>query len=550
MNQDPLSPIMPGETGKRIKSPILSTPLQYALLLSITIALVFNYISISYFIYTLIPIFEALYLTGTIFLYGFFIFSIFSPHPHKYHLKNYTSPSSQSFIASFSTGLLFTTLFFLFTAYLGIVNKLVIFLFFSCPLFIFIPILSRKKTLSFFTSQVKVFFKRPVSHYLVLLFPLIYALLPPAAGSFPPYTNFILQNHGISSLNLHIGAGSSLFYDFVLIPARFISPNVPPIFHFIIAVILIFIFLDIARHYFDLHNNFIPPLIFISFPIINQSIITMTPHVFAAFFIAAAIRFYYEEKTALSGLCWAFAAGIHIFLTIPIIIFIILDKLKAFLPIDPGYSRQFLLFIFALILLPIAWMFLPLPGVILISLLILLSLMSYVFQVLFSFKHVQILFILVTAAFFVYSYGKLENQYRSYYLYSGKMDTMEYKSTFIPSYPAYEFIDEKLPDHSTFLLIGDQSGYYLQRPFIPLQPNDPALIGKYISDNPSPSQFAKRLNQAHIQFIIVDEKAIQDYSQWFSYLTPQQHEHFRFLLRTFPPIYSSEKEKVSILKVH
>jgi hypothetical protein len=273
-------------------------------------------------LYVLLSLTKALVLVFIMFIYGFLALRL------AYYKRKETPVD---FTTAFAVGLIVSTLFFYLVSLFKILFPWVIVLYYLAPLPFFL--FTVKKQDPGFIRTFTAFFKRPLVEYLVFLFPLIYALLPPSFYDTLAYhlgiPNLYLQNTGFIGTPQLFYANTFIYYEISLLPAVFAGDLVPRLFHFFMGVIFILSVLDFATGYFKIKKRTILLLTIISMPMMVFLLTTVKNDLPSGLLIFLGVRSFLKgagtgEKFYLSALFWGFALGVKYTNIIPLVLFLIL----------------------------------------------------------------------------------------------------------------------------------------------------------------------------------------------------------------------------------
>lgn len=288
-------------------------------LISFAFLITLNALFIRYPVNIILPLLKATSLLVIIFIYGFAALLLFKG-----------KEEMVDFFNACGMGLIITTCYFYLLSFLKILVPITILLFYLIPLILFFFLFKRKKELVRFSLQT--FLKRPAKEYIIFLFPLIYASLPPSFYDSLVYhlgiPNFYIQHHGFLAAPQFFFANTSIYYEISLIPAVFAGDLVPQLFHFLLGMVFLLTLIDVAVRFFHLKKRFILLLILLSMPITVFLLSTVKNDLLSAFFILAGINYYLENKFKRSALCWGFSIGIKYFNILPLGIFLLLVFIK------------------------------------------------------------------------------------------------------------------------------------------------------------------------------------------------------------------------------
>jgi hypothetical protein len=267
----------------------------------------------------ILPLLKALGLIFAVYVYGFFLMSLFKPGKETIEIPT-----------AFAVGLIFTTFFFYLVSFFKILVPAVIAAFYLIPAIILIFIIKNHQAV--FLERMQAFFKRSPLEYLPFLLPFIYAALPPSFYDSLVYhlgiPNLYLQHSGFIETPQFLYANTSIYYEISLIPAVFAGDTVPRLFHFFIGVIFLLAAADFAGPAFKINKRHILILLFLSMPMSVFLLSTVKNDLLSAFFIFLGIRFLLENRYGLSALSWGFAIGIKYTNVLPLLIFLVIFFIK------------------------------------------------------------------------------------------------------------------------------------------------------------------------------------------------------------------------------
>ncbi|UCH93288.1 MAG: hypothetical protein JSV88_23830 [Candidatus Aminicenantes bacterium] len=291
------------------------------LLIAAALILTLNLAAVSYPLYVILPLVKALYLIFTMMIYGFLVNRFFS-------FKKREEPIE--FSTAFALGFMVTGFFFYLVSLFKILLPWVIILYYLAPLPCLWFLLKKHKRALMDTLQN--FFQRPAKEYLVFLFPLIYALLPPSFYDSLAYhlgiPNLYLQNSGFIETPQLFYANTFIYYEISLIPAVFAGDLVPRLFHFLVGVILILSALDFGVERFKIKKRTILLLAIISMPMSIFLLTAVKNDLPCALLILLAVSSFLKNRKYLSAWFWGFAIGIKYTNIIPFAIFLLLYFIK------------------------------------------------------------------------------------------------------------------------------------------------------------------------------------------------------------------------------
>jgi hypothetical protein len=287
------------------------------LLIAFSVILTITAVVFGYPFQVVVPFIEALTLIAAIFIYGFFLLQAMGVEKIK-------------FDAAFASGMIFTVFFFYSASFLKILTAPVLLFFYLFPLPLLFLIIRKHKTS--LAATVGSFLKRPAFEYLLFLFPLVYASLPPSFYDTLVFhlgiPNLYLQHAGFIATPHFLYGNFSIYYEISLIPAVFAGDLVPSFFHFFIGVILIFSLIDFGVEFFNIKKRNIFALTLISIPLSVFLLSTVKNDLPSAFFIFLAIKYFLNNRTFFAALMWGFAIGIKYTNIVPLLIFFPLMAIK------------------------------------------------------------------------------------------------------------------------------------------------------------------------------------------------------------------------------
>ena len=607
---------------------LLTVPRLTWLLIAAALILTLNAVAINYPLYVLLPLTKALVLVFIMFIYGFLVL----------RLANYKRKEAPiEFTTAFAVGLIVTTLFFYLVSLFKILFPWVIVLYYLAPIPIFLLMVNSQKP--GFMHTLHAFFKRPAVEYLVFLFPLIYALLPPSFYDTLAYhlgiPNFYLQNAGFIGTPQLFYANTFIYYEISLLPAVFAGDLVPRLFHFFMGVIFILSVLDFAVDYFKITKRTILLLTIISMPMMVFLLTTVKNDLPSGLLILLGVSCFLKNKKYLSALFWGFSLGVKYTNILPLVLFLILYFIKEkripikqmvifgliivgillpllvknytytgnpLFPFFHGYfdnklpywdtTRFSLLegdakklfysftdvikFPYTLsfselgsggIVGPLFLIFLPFLVVkkekrvflLLFSLLILLlganfKLSIRVWTIAFIFLSIYVviayesithqimkyLFFIIIGLNVVNAFGLQEYLYRSFNLFSGQLGIEEYKASTFPTYKAIAFVNEKTPENSRVLLVGEAKSYYLKRPYYVSSGYDFSILKKYLEKSSNNREFIAALRADRIDYIIFNAREFHRLQKGYHRLTGEEFNRGLDFLKSMMPVFRDE----------
>jgi hypothetical protein len=335
------------------------------LLIAVAVILTLNLVTSSYLLHIILPLAKALYLVLVLYIYGSIFMNLFG---HKQN-KDMETGQIAGFTSAIAVGLIFTTFFFYLVSIFKILSHWVLILFYLAPLFFLLFILKNKnrKTSVYVIKNLRAFLKRPAYEYLIFIFPLIYAALPPSFYDSLAYhlgiPNLYLQNHGFIPTPQFFYANTFIYYEISLIPAVFAGDLVPRLFHLLIGIILVLSAMDFAIHHFKIHKRHILLLTIISMPMTIFLITAVKNDLPSALFLLLGVYYFLKDKKYLSALFWGFSIGIKYTNCIPPAVFLLLYFIKSIKEKHlPTYLKQLVVF-----------------GLIIIAVLVPLTVKNYIF---------------------------------------------------------------------------------------------------------------------------------------------------------------------------
>lgn len=298
--------------------------------------LALNLATIHYPLQVLLPLAEAAYLVLVMFIYGFALLYFAKSR------KPASGEESIDFTAAFGLGMMATSLLFFGACFFKILSPWFIIYYYLVPLFLLLFFIKKDSRKSAVMESLTGFFKRPAWEYLVFLFPLVYAALPPSFYDSLAYhlgiPNLYLQNGGFIETPQLFYANAFIYYETSLIPAVFAGDLVPRLFHFLTGVLLILSALDFAQSYFKITKRYIFLLAVVSMPMSIFLLTSIKNDLPSALFILLAIRFFLKDRPYMSFLFWGFALGLKYTNAIPLAIFLLLYFIKS---IKEGQTGRF-----------------------------------------------------------------------------------------------------------------------------------------------------------------------------------------------------------------
>ncbi len=273
----------------------------------------------NYTIIVLLPLIKAFYIIIEMYLIGYLIL---------YKL----SRQEKTIIEYIGVGLIFTSFFFYIFSFFKFLNIIAFLIYFIIPVIIF-SVLRKDDELKEKLIKITVnFMNRNPLEYLVLIFPFIYASLPPTFYDSLVYhlgiPNLYIQNGGFFQTPFMVYSNTSIYYELSLIPSVFTSNITPRLFHFILAVLFILCFVDYFEKKYELKKKSYLLITIFSIPTTMFLMTTVKNDIIAALFIFMGVKAYLENDRILSAVFFGFSIGVKYFSVLPIIIFIFIEIIK------------------------------------------------------------------------------------------------------------------------------------------------------------------------------------------------------------------------------
>jgi hypothetical protein len=285
------------------------------LLLLAAVILTANLILFSYGQWLIFPLCGALFLLVAVMGLGFFI---------AWKLKT----TAAGIMEAAALGLMAATAYFYLMAFFKIINVLTIAAFFAGSIFLLLLLLLKKNWRMEGLAGLKHFFTRPLSEFVIFVFPLLYASLPPSFYDSLVYhlgiPNLYLQSGGFVATPQFVFANTFIYYEISMIPAVFLGEIVPRLFHFLLGALFILTVSDEAVENWGVKGRLHLLLLVVSLPMTLFLLVTCKNDLFSAIFIFLAIKHYQRQNLHLSAVFWGFAIGIKYFNLLPLALFLLL----------------------------------------------------------------------------------------------------------------------------------------------------------------------------------------------------------------------------------
>jgi hypothetical protein len=238
-------------------------------------------------------------------------------------------------------GLMATTAYFYLASFFKILNVLAVLAFLAGSVFLSGVLLQNRNWRSEHLPALKLFFARPLSEFVVFIFPMLYASLPPTFYDSLVYhlgiPNLYLQSGGFIATPQFAYANTFIYYEIAMIPAVFVGETVPRLLHFLLGTLFILAVADEAVEHWGVKVRLNLILAIVSLPMTLFLLATCKNDLPGAIFIFLAIKHFQRQNFKLSAVFWGFALGIKYFNLLPLAIFLLLtakplkkDGLKKF----------------------------------------------------------------------------------------------------------------------------------------------------------------------------------------------------------------------------
>jgi hypothetical protein len=285
------------------------------LLLSAAVIFTINLILFSYGQWLIFPLLGALFVLVLVSGPGFFI-------AWKFKIV------ATGILEALSLGLMATTAYFYLISFFKILNALTILAFFAGSAFLLLFLLLNKNWRKEGLAGLKQFFTRPLSEFVIFIFPLLYASLPPSFYDSLVYhlgiPNLYLQSGGFVATPQFVYANTFIYYEISLTPAVFLGDLVPRLFHFLLGTLFVLAVADEAVEHWGVRKKLSLILALVSLPMTLFLLVTCKNDLPGAIFIFLAIKQYRRGNWKLTAIFWGFAVGIKYFNLLPLALFLIL----------------------------------------------------------------------------------------------------------------------------------------------------------------------------------------------------------------------------------
>ena len=295
--------------------PVMNKRIIRVLLLSAAVIFTINLILFSYGQWLIFPLLGALFLLVSVIGLGFFI---------AWKLKI----AATGILEAVSLGLMATTAYFYLISFFKILNVLTILAFFAGSVFLSLFLLLNKNWRKEGLAGLKHFFTRPLSEFVIFVFPLLYASLPPSFYDSLVYhlgiPNLYLQSGGFVTTPQFVYANTFIYYEISMIPAVFLGEVVPRLFHFFLGTLFVLAVADEAVEHWGVRKKLFLILAIVSLPMTLFLLVTCKNDLPGAIFIFLAIKHYRKQNLKLAAVFWGFAVGIKYFNLLPLALFLLL----------------------------------------------------------------------------------------------------------------------------------------------------------------------------------------------------------------------------------
>jgi len=155
-------------------------------------------------------------------------------------------------------------------------------------------------------------------------------------------------------------------------------------------------------------------------------------------------------------------------------------------------------------------------------------------------KIVKSIFIILIALNMITVFGYQERIYRAYYLYSGKMNSEEYKTALFPTYQAISYVNRNTPENSIILVVGDTRNFYLKRRYYVSSAIDYSILKGYLDNSETGENFINSLRKDGIDYILYNSSEFVRLNRIYNRLNTSEGYKFSEFLKLLDPVFHKD----------
>ena len=162
---------------------------------------------------------------------------------------------------------------------------------------------------------------------------------------------------------------------------------------------------------------------------------------------------------------------------------------------------------------------------------------------------VKILLGIVLALNFLFALGTQERIYRSFQLFSGKLDIEAYKASQFPAYPGFAFVNAHAEPGARVLVAGEARNYYLKRPYLVSTGLDYAIVKKYLRAAENGKAFIAALKKDNIAYLILDLGELNRLQRQYRVLDGREWEKMALFLGDLQSLMVFRQNGIFVFKL-
>jgi hypothetical protein len=205
---------------------------------------------------------------------------------------------------------------------------------------------------------------------------------------------------------------------------------------------------------------------------------------------------------------------------------------------DPGKTKN-LLFIFALLTILVGCGFTASIRFLYLPFLILCMFVVWIYEQRPK-GLMKFLMLVILVLNFASSISMLNLLYNPQLLYTQNINQDEYIALTFPTYPAFQFLEQRTPRNSMILIVGETRNYYLKRPYNVSSAIDYSILKPYLEKANSLDEWLAELRADGIDYLLVNVPEFYRLNSQYDRLSIDMQEKARSFFSRMEPIYQTK----------
>lgn len=154
-------------------------------------------------------------------------------------------------------------------------------------------------------------------------------------------------------------------------------------------------------------------------------------------------------------------------------------------------------------------------------------------------KLLRAVFFLVVLLNFSLGFAMLEKFYQGHTAWGGTLAPDEYRERFFPAFPAFAYLNRRVPANARILLLGEARSYYLRVRCQLSSAIDHGIAGKYLRDSRDAREFLAAVRRDGFTHLLVNFSELKRLSKRYRALGEEEEARLHSFLGELTPLFRS-----------